>query len=131
MRERGLVYASHNLSPYFVEGTKTFAYEVFMQLAPSLPDHIVIPVGNGSLYLGAWKGFTELLAAGRVDSIPRLHCVQARAVMPIAAAYRGDEWLPDGQRYSCRWDCLGESAAQGGDTPGARGQRRHSRRRGG
>ena len=98
VRERGLVYASHNLSPYFVEGTKTFAYEVFMQLAPSLPDHIVVPVGNGSLYLGAWKGFTELLAAGCVDSIPRLHCVQARAVMPIAAAYQGDEWLPDGQR---------------------------------
>ena len=98
MRERGVVYASHNLSPYFVEGTKTFAYEVFMQLAPSLPDHIVIPVGNGSLYLGAWKGFTELQAAGYVDSIPRLHCVQAQAVMPIAAAYSGEEWLPRGQR---------------------------------
>ena len=96
--ERGVVYASHNLSPYFVEGTKSFAYEVFMQLAPSLPDHIVIPVGNGSLYLGAWKGFTELRAAGCVDSIPRLHCVQARAVMPIAAAYGDVEWLPDGQR---------------------------------
>ena len=98
VRERGVVYASHNLSPYFVEGTKSLAYEVFMQMAPSLPDHIVVPVGNGSLFLGAWKGFTELRAAGHVDSIPRLHCVQAQAVMPIAAAYSGDEWVPRGQR---------------------------------
>ena len=120
MRERGVVYASHNLSPYFVEGTKSFAYEVFMQLAPSLPDHIVIPVGNGSLYLGAWKGFTELQAAGRVGLIPRLHCVQARAVMPIAAAHdRGDEWLTGRSADSCRWDRLGGPAAQGGDTPRA------------
>ena len=97
VRERGVVYASHNLSPYFVEGTKSFAYEVFSQLAPPLPDHIVIPVGNGSLYLGAWKGFSELIAAGHIDSMPRLHCVQARAVMPVVAAYEGEQWLPDGQ----------------------------------
>lgn len=97
VRERGVVYASHNLSPYFVEGTKSFAYEVFMQTEPSLPAHIVVPVGNGSLFLGAWKGFTELRAAGYVDSIPRLYCVQARAVMPIAAAYNDEEWVPDGQ----------------------------------
>ena len=46
-RENGLVYASHNLSPYFVEGTKTFAYEVAAQMSP-LPDHIVIPVGTAA-----------------------------------------------------------------------------------
>ena len=31
-REHGTVYASHNLSPYFLEGTKTFAYEVAAQM---------------------------------------------------------------------------------------------------
>ena len=97
LKEHELVYASHNLSPYFVEGTKSFAYEVFQQLGPSLAEHVVVPVGNGSLYLGAWKGFWELKEAGHVDSIPRLHCVQAEAVMPIVAAYRGEEWLPAGR----------------------------------
>ena len=92
--ERGLVYASHVLSPYFAEGTKSFAYEVATQLADGLPEHIVMPVGNGSLFIGAWKGFGELRAAGRVSGMPRLHCIQARRVMPLAAAFDGQDWSP-------------------------------------
>ena len=58
------------------------------------PDHIVFPVGNGSLFIGAYKGFCELQAAGHTDKIPRLHCVQARSVMPLVAAYTGQDWSP-------------------------------------
>ena len=90
-RKHGIAYASHNLSPYFLEGAKTFAYEVAAQMSPT-PDHIVIPVGNGSLLLGAWKGCQELLIAGVLDSAPRLHAVQADAVSPIAAQFAGKEW---------------------------------------
>lgn len=93
--ERGLVYASHNLSPYFLEGTKTIAYEIVKQCGKDLPAHMVFPVGNGSLFIGAWKGFRELVKAGTISGIPRLHCIQARAVMPIVAAYSGYEWYPD------------------------------------
>ena len=53
-----------------------------------------MPVGNGGLFIGAWKGFQELLRAGHISEIPRLHCVQARGVMPIVAAYRGHDWSP-------------------------------------
>ena len=84
--ERGLVYASHNLSPYFIEGTKTFAYEVAAQMEGDLPEHVVVPVGNGSLFIGAWKGFSELKDSGRIARIPRLHCIQASVFMPIVAA---------------------------------------------
>ena len=90
--KHGLTYASHNLSPYFIEGTKTFAYEVARQLAGGMPDHIAMPVGNGSLFIGAWKGFRELREAGRISKVPKLHCIQATAVMPIAAAYSGTDW---------------------------------------
>ena len=93
-RQHGLVYASHMLSPYFAEGTKTFAYEVAQQFDGALPDHIVFPVGNGSLFIGAFKGFCELQAAGRTDKIPRLHCVQARSVMPLVAAFTSQAWNP-------------------------------------
>jgi threonine synthase len=93
-RERGLVYASHNRSPYFIEGTKTFAYEVYRRFEGTMPRHIVMPVGNGSLYIGAWKGFQELRAAGHGFDIPRLHCVQAEAVQPIVAAFEGRDWSP-------------------------------------
>ncbi len=84
----GLAYASHNLSPYFLEGTKSFAYEA----ADQPPQHLVVPVGNGSLLIGAYRGFHELIAGGVMDAMPKLHCVQARAVMPIAAAFAGEPW---------------------------------------
>ena len=94
-RRHGMVYASHNLSPYFVEGTKSFAYEVASQM-PNGPDHIVIPVGNGSLLLGAWKAFQELIAMGVVAQMPKLHAIQAEAVMPLAAEFMGTVWKPGG-----------------------------------
>ena len=95
--ERGLTYASHALSPYFLEGTKTFAYEVAQRPSEraTIPDHVVFPVGNGSLLIGAWKGFTELRDGGEIVEVPRLHAVQARAVMPIVEAYSGEEWNPE------------------------------------
>ncbi len=90
--EHSLVYASHVLSPYFVEGIKVFAHEVFRQSGEGMPKHIVMPVGNGSLLLGALKGFSELKWGGHIAKLPRLHAVQAKNVMPITAAFQG---LPD------------------------------------
>ena len=89
-----LVYASHNLSPFFTEGTKSFAYELVEQSRGNLPRHIVIPVGNGSLLIGAHTGFTELKQAGHISAIPKLYAVQARAVMPLAAAFAGENHPP-------------------------------------
>ena len=88
------VYASHNLSPYFTEGTKSFAYEISDQFDGELPRHIVIPVGNGSLLIGAHIGFRELKRAGRIANIPRLHAIQASAVMPLAAAFEDESQPP-------------------------------------
>ena len=101
-RERGIVYASHALSPYFLEGTKTFAYEVFRQSGGDLPRHVVFPVGNGSLLLGAYKGFVELHGAGLIPSSRRLHGVQTDAVRPIAAAFAGEAWSANGRREDRR-----------------------------
>ncbi len=92
--ERGLCYASHNLSPYFLEGTKTFAYEVAQQFQNHTPKHIVMPVGNGSLLIGSWKGFRELREQGVISEIPKLHSIQAEAVQPIVAAFKGKDWKP-------------------------------------
>lgn len=97
-RRHSLVYASHALSPYFLEGTKTFAYEVAAQLAGRLPEHIVFPVGNGSLYIGTFRGFEELREAGAIARLPRLHCVQSDAVKPVASAFAGREWGPGDAR---------------------------------
>jgi threonine synthase len=88
---RDAYYASHNYNPLFVEGTKTFAYEIWEQLGCA-PDNVVLPVGNGSLFMGAYIGFKDLAEAGLIDNMPRLFGVQAKACAPIYEAFvRGDE----------------------------------------
>jgi len=84
----GPCYASHNLSPFFFEGMKTFAYETAETSNWEVPDHLIFPVGGGTLIAGAWKGFEELMQLGWIDSLPKLHCVQSEACMPIVEAYR-------------------------------------------
>jgi len=79
-------YASHVRNPYFMHGTKTFAFEVWEQLGWRAPDTLVLPVGNGTLLLGAALGFEELAAAGQVRRVPRLVGIQAAACAPLAAA---------------------------------------------
>jgi threonine synthase len=92
-KDQNLIYASHNLSPYFLEGTKTYAYEIASG-NKKIPDHMVFPVGNGSLFIGTWIGFSELARAGLLKKVPRMHCVQPQAVMPVVAKYRGEIWDP-------------------------------------
>ncbi len=81
------VYASHVYNPWFLQGTKTFAYETAEQLGWRAPDTLVLPVGNGTLLLGAFIGFHELVQAGVVAHMPRIIAVQAAACDPLAAAF--------------------------------------------
>ena len=53
-------YASHSWNPFFFEGTKTFAYEICEQMNWRAPDFVILPVGNGTLLLGASIGFNRL-----------------------------------------------------------------------
>ncbi len=91
-----IYYASHNCSPFFVEGTKTFAYEVWEHLGRRAPDNLVFPVGNGSLLMGAYRGFAELQAGGLVERLPRIFGAQAQACAPIYAGFaqRSDDARP-------------------------------------
>ncbi|MET9674258.1 threonine synthase [Streptomyces sp. NPDC006482] len=83
----GTFYASHVYNPYFLHGTKTYAYELWEELGGRLPDTIVVPVGNGTLLLGAALAIDELHRQGLVDTRPALVAVQAEAVSPLAAAF--------------------------------------------
>ena len=89
-------YASHVWNPFFLQGTKTFAYEICEQLDWQSPDALVLPVGNGTLLLGAALGFQELYEAGHIQARPRLVAVQAANCAPLAQAYanRVDELPP-------------------------------------
>ena len=80
-------YASHNWHPFFLEGTKTLAYEIVEQLGWRAPTHVVCPVGFGSIYLGLFIGFRELLTQGIIENTPQLLGVQPDVCCPVYNAY--------------------------------------------
>ncbi|WP_257348733.1 threonine synthase [Pseudalkalibacillus decolorationis] len=87
VESKGLFYASHVYNPFFYEGTKTFAFEIWEQLNFTVPDSLILPVGNGTLLLGAFIGFKNLKDAGVISKLPRIIGVQAEPCAPITRAY--------------------------------------------
>lgn len=85
---QGAYYASHNYNPFPLEGLKTIAYEIWEQLDYRAPDNLVLPVGQGNLLLGAYRGFHDLLMAGLIEKPPRLFAIQAEPCAPLYEAYR-------------------------------------------
>jgi threonine synthase len=80
-------YASHYWNPFFNEGTKTVAYEIWEQLGRA-PDAVVVPCGHGSVTLGVARGFAELHTAGLIAAVPRIVAVQAEGCAPLARMLR-------------------------------------------
>ena len=89
-------YASHNWHPYFIEGTKTLAYELWEQLGFRAPDNILVPTGYGSNILGLDRGFDELARRDEIAGRPRLFAVQAENCAAFAAAWdaRAEGYVP-------------------------------------
>ena len=88
-------YASHAWNPAFFAGTATFAYEVCAQREWTAPDAVVTPLGHGTLFLGAYRGFRALREAGWIDELPRLLGAQAAGYAPIAAELHGEDAAAD------------------------------------
>ncbi|KAB1643385.1 threonine synthase [Gulosibacter chungangensis] len=86
----GAFYASHNWQAFFLQGTKTLAYELWEDLGFQAPDNVIVPVGAGSSLLGCWLGFQELLAAGQIRKLPRLFAAQPFNCSPVDAAFSAD-----------------------------------------
>ena len=87
-REReGVHYIGHSWNPFFACGIRSVAYEIAEQSDWCPPDWIVTPAGGGSLVMGLVDGFTELLAAGYIDKLPRILAVQSAACAPIYQAW--------------------------------------------
>jgi threonine synthase len=82
-RERGGLNRNTAYHPLTIEGKKTVALEIFFQLGGRAPDAVVVPVGDGVILAGVWKGFTDLVRCGRLDRLPRLVAVQAEGSAAI------------------------------------------------
>jgi threonine synthase len=83
----GAYYASHAYSPFFLEGVATLTYEVMEQVHPQVPDHLLFPMGHGSLVASAYLALKRMQAAGEIERLPRLFVAQSTACAPLLEAW--------------------------------------------
>jgi threonine synthase len=95
---KGIGVVNINMRPYYVEGSKTLAYEVAEQLDWKIPDNLIIPVGSGAMLNAICKGFEELHLLGLIDSPKQMRIIAAQphGCAPIVDAFRrnSDEVIP-------------------------------------
>lgn len=84
----GWGFVNVNLRPYYVEGAKTFGYEVIEQLGWRLPDHLVLPTAGGTLLPKAAQGMREMKQLGWASGRCRIHAAQAEGCAPVIRALR-------------------------------------------
>ena len=94
-RAESVFYASHNWHPFFLQGTKTLAYELWEDLGFRAPDNVIVPCGAGSNVLGCEIGFSELLRAGQIEDAPRIFAAQPANCAPIAARFLSGTGEPE------------------------------------
>jgi threonine synthase len=87
---KGIGIVNINMRPYYVEGSKTLAFEVAEQLNWQVPDHLIVPVGSGAMLNAICKGFEELHKIGFVEDISKLHitAAQPHGCAPIVDAFK-------------------------------------------
>lgn len=89
---KGIGIVNINMRPYYVEGSKTLAYEVAEQLNWQVPDYLVIPVGSGAMLNAICKGFEELCEIGLVNDVSNLKIIAAQphGCSPIVDAFKSN-----------------------------------------
>jgi threonine synthase len=81
-------FVNINVRPYYAEGSKTLGYEVAEQLGWRAPDHCIVPMASGSLYVKIRKGLEELAKLWLIDSVQtKMSGCQAQGCSPIATAW--------------------------------------------
>ncbi|MDD5629100.1 MAG: pyridoxal-phosphate dependent enzyme, partial [Elusimicrobia bacterium] len=78
----------HN--PFTREGKKTCSFEIVEQLGWKCPDKVFVPVGDGNIISGIWKGFKDFHALGLIDRLPQLVAVQAAGSDAVKRAFESD-----------------------------------------
>ncbi|MEM3045969.1 MAG: threonine synthase, partial [Candidatus Bathyarchaeia archaeon] len=85
----GWAFANINVRPYYVEGSKTLAFETCEQLSWTTPDRAIIPVGSGALLCAIHKGFQELAKVGLIERDEvRMTGAQPEGCSPVVSAFR-------------------------------------------
>jgi len=86
-REYGWYNRSTGYNPFTREGKKTCAFEICEQLKWEVPDKVVVPVGDGNIISGVWKGFVEFQNLDIIEKLPQLIAVQAEGSDAVKRAF--------------------------------------------
>ncbi|MFC6767866.1 pyridoxal-phosphate dependent enzyme, partial [Natrinema soli] len=100
---QGEAYLLNSLNPFRLEGQKTIGLEIlegFLADYDTVPDRIVLPVGNAGNTSALYKTFRELVHAGELEEgeVPKLTGVQAEGAAPMVEA------IENGADEVRRWD---------------------------
>ena len=87
---KGIGIVNINMRSYYVEGSKTLAYEVAEQLDWNVPDQLIVPVGSGAMLNAICKGFEELQQVSLLDNVSNMHMIAAQphGCAPIVDAFK-------------------------------------------
>ena len=95
---KGVGIVNINMRSYYVEGSKTLAYEVAEQLDWKVPDQLIVPTGSGAMLNAICKGFEELETVSLIDKVSKMHmnCAQPHGCAPIVNAFKNnsDDIIP-------------------------------------
>jgi len=87
---KGIGIVNINMRPYYVEGSKTLAFEVAEQMNWQVPDNLIIPVGSGAMLNAICKGFEELERLGFINNVANLKitAAQPHGCAPVVSAFK-------------------------------------------
>ena len=87
---KGIGIVNINMRSYYVEGSKTLAFEVAEQLDWQVPDQLIVPVGSGAMLNAICKGFEELQQVSLLNDITNMHMIAAQphGCAPIVDAFK-------------------------------------------
>lgn len=83
----GELYIGHAWDAFYIEGMKTAAFEIYESNFRG--ESLILPVASGTLLLGLYKGFRELVEMSLLDDIPRIFAVQGEECAPLYEALHG------------------------------------------
>ncbi|MEM3065336.1 MAG: threonine synthase [Candidatus Nitrosotenuis sp.] len=89
---KGIGVVNINMRSYYVEGSKTLAYEVAEQLEWQVPDQLIVPVGSGAMLNAICKGFEELQSVSLLGDVSAMHVHAAQPVgcAPVVDAFKNN-----------------------------------------
>ncbi len=89
--EHGGLSRNTAYNPMTIEGKKTIALEMFKQMGTA-PDYVFVPVGDGVIVSGVFKGFKDLYKLGLIKKMPIIVSVQAEGSSAIAQAVEAGDF---------------------------------------